>query len=404
MTREEKEMGKTRKDSKYHHKEQQHQYQQQSQKQADREYKRNQQQEEKKKQKRQKSYEKTSSSSEDIEFNQFLQKEHQLTVMIMRGDGNCLFRSLSHQLSNFTTDYNHMNLRHEIVKYIQDKRDYFQLFFDEDEDGDFNDYLDEMKVFGVWGGHFELYAAAQCLFLSIHVYQWNMPKYVIQCSEENNPLGKPLRIVQVSYHGGCHFNSVVPLTVLSSPLSSKGNGDSEEKKTHIDSVINSSLYVHVNKNVSRSEEEAIETIQNAVPWVSLPAIRLALEWNENNIESSIDLLCTNLESIQVALSQEAREMKEKEKEKEKQSKQQETEKEEEKKYNNNKNTADPSTKNQRFSKTKIKKNNDKQSSNNEESLIKEDTLNSDAASSVKVEAAPLKSLSKKVSMMFPSYK
>eukprot|EP01040_Poterioochromonas_malhamensis_P014716 gene14716-16336_t len=309
----------------------------------------------------------------------------------MRGDGNCLFRSLSHQLSNFTTDYNHMNLRHEIVKYIQDKRDYFQLFFDEDEDGDFNDYLDEMKVFGVWGGHFELYAAAQCLFLSIHVYQWNMPKYVIQCTEENNPLSKPLRIVQVSYHGGCHFNSVVPLTVLSPPLSSKGNGDSEEKKTHVDSVINSSLYVHVNKTASSSEEEAIETIQNAVPWVSLPAIRLALEWNENNIESSIDLLCTNLESIQVALSEEAREMKEKEK----QSKQQETEKEEEKKNNNNNNTVDPSTKNQRFSKTKIKKNNGKQSSNNEESLVKED-VSSDAMPSVKAsEAVSQRSLSKK---------
>jgi hypothetical protein len=247
-----------------------------------------------KRNKKKKNYEKISSTSEDIEFNHFLRTEFQLSIIIMSGDGNCFFRSIAHQLSNFSNDLQHMKLRHDIVAYMKKRKDYFVLFLDEDEE-DFESYVAEMNSFGCWGGHLELYAAAQCFQLSIHVFQWNAPKYVIQCDEENNPEGNPLRIVQLSYHGGCHYNSVVPLSFLSSSSSTSG------ASTAVDADSTPSLYVPVNKPANSSKLVMIDTIEQAVPWVKREEIELALEWTENHLENTIDLLCTNLEGIQLAL-------------------------------------------------------------------------------------------------------
>jgi flagellum-specific peptidoglycan hydrolase FlgJ len=247
-----------------------------------------------KRNKKKKNYEKISSTSEDIEFNHFLRTEFQLSIIIMSGDGNCFFRSIAHQLSNFSNDLQHMKLRHDIVAYMKKRKDYFVLFLDEDEE-DFESYVAEMNSFGCWGGHLELYAAAQCFQLSIHVFQWNAPKYVIQCDEENNPEGNPLRIVQLSYHGGCHYNSVVPLSFLSSSSSTAG------ASTAVDADSTPSLYVPVNKPANSSKLVMIDTIEQAVPWVKREEIELALEWTENHLENTIDLLCTNLEGIQLAL-------------------------------------------------------------------------------------------------------
>jgi hypothetical protein len=247
-----------------------------------------------KRNKKKKNYEKISSTSEDIEFNHFLRTEFQLSIIIMSGDGNCFFRSIAHQLSNFSNDLQHMKLRHDIVAYMKKRKDYFVLFLDEDEE-DFESYAADMNSFGCWGGHLELYAAAQCFQLSIHVFQWNAPKYVIQCDEENNPEGNPLRIVQLSYHGGCHYNSVVPLSFLSSSSSTSG------ASTAVDADSTPSLYVPVNKPANSSKLVMIDTIEQAVPWVKREEIELALEWTENHLENTIDLLCTNLEGIQLAL-------------------------------------------------------------------------------------------------------
>jgi hypothetical protein len=247
-----------------------------------------------KRNKKKKNYEKISSTSEDIEFNHFLRTEFQLSIIIMSGDGNCFFRSMAHQLSNFSNDLQHMKLRHDIVAYMKKRKDYFVLFLDEDEE-DFDSYVAEMNSFGCWGGHLELYAAAQCFQLSIHVFQWNAPKYVIQCDEENNPQGNPLRIIQLSYHGGCHYNSVVPLSFLSSSSAYSGSS------TTVDADSTPFLYVPVNKPANSSKLVMIDTIEQVVPWVKKEEIELALEWTESHLENTIDLLCTNLEGIQLAL-------------------------------------------------------------------------------------------------------
>jgi hypothetical protein len=260
------------------------------------------------KSKKNKQYFKNSTDQDDINFNNFLKTECGLTFLVMRGDGNCLFRSLAHQLSFFQNDNNHMRLRLEICSYLEEHKDYFRLFLDEDEEN-IDSYIEEMKEFGCWGGNLELYAVAQLYQLSIAIFQWDsLSKYMISCLDENitnsKNQEKGLRIIHLSYHGNCHYNSVVPISIFSATASSSSSEISSALYQSVKPPSSSSSSSTPASSSSSSSNESVEIIWKSVPWVKKEEILLALEWSENNIDNSIDLLCGNLESIQIALKEE----------------------------------------------------------------------------------------------------
>lgn len=82
----------------------------------------------------------------------------------MDADGNCLFRSLSDQL---THDYgsNHADVRDKVCNYMAGHKNFFCDFValnDNDEDApDFETYVSNMRQDGEWGDHVELVAASR---------------------------------------------------------------------------------------------------------------------------------------------------------------------------------------------------------------------------------------------------
>lgn len=236
------------------------------------------------------------------EFELYLLRMHGLQIHLMRGDGNCLFRSLAHQLQR-DPDTHHVAVRQRVVRYMEQKKDFYSLFLEDDVDWD--EYIDGMRCPGTWGGYQELCAAAQVFNLAIHVFQWNEPKYVIQPFEEEGSTvvgdeddgGKrrERRIIMLSFHDQCHYNSLRPadasllakagIDATSLPRSTKTPSSSSSKPP------SSAVEIEVR----------IDRIMKAVSWVtSRDEILLALDWAAFDEADAIDLLCSNLHQIRLA--------------------------------------------------------------------------------------------------------
>ena len=105
-------------------------------------------------------------SDEDYSFRQKLENNGERQIIEMASDGNCLFRSISHQLYN---DYGqkHEDVRQEICDYLEENEDDFKVYLLlDDSDGnddvcDFNEYINQMRKDGKWGGDVEIVCAAR---------------------------------------------------------------------------------------------------------------------------------------------------------------------------------------------------------------------------------------------------
>jgi OTU domain-containing protein 3 len=71
----------------------------------------------------------------------------------MRGDGNCLFRSVADQIEG--NENNHYFYRTSAIDYMEENQDHFKFFIEDDRS--FEDYIKEMKKDGIWGGNLEIY-------------------------------------------------------------------------------------------------------------------------------------------------------------------------------------------------------------------------------------------------------
>jgi OTU domain-containing protein 3 len=84
--------------------------------------------------------EKDYQTSEERDFKALL-VENGLQIKYMDGDGNCLFRSIADQLSGRPND--HYIYRQKVMAYIEEEKDHFSLFMEDDEP--FDDYIARMK-------------------------------------------------------------------------------------------------------------------------------------------------------------------------------------------------------------------------------------------------------------------
>lgn len=82
--------------------------------------------------------------SRDQQFTSALETKG-LHVFTIQGDGNCLFRAVSHQL--YMNQNMHEELRNKVVKHLIEHRDRFELFCDEDYD----EHINTMRKVTTWG-------------------------------------------------------------------------------------------------------------------------------------------------------------------------------------------------------------------------------------------------------------
>jgi hypothetical protein len=113
------------------------------------------------------------------------------------GDGNCLFRAISHQL--YGSDRSHLQLRSQAVDYIQKNQDDFTPFLEEP----LSKYVARMSKSGVYGGNLELVALSKVMNLNIVIYQSQSDPLVIQSPQSSD---KTIYIIYYSYE---HYSSTI---------------------------------------------------------------------------------------------------------------------------------------------------------------------------------------------------
>jgi NACalpha-BTF3-like transcription factor len=236
-----------------------------------------------------------------------------LTIHVIDGDGNCLFRSIADQI---TGDQElHMAFRTRIMKYIKDHADHFRLFMEDDES--FEAYMDRMTQGEEWGGHQELYAASQCLNVNITVYQLNAPSYILPA----NPNGKgdtgakPPKDIRISYHGDCHYNSVksidgyndTPVQLSASAARRAAENAAASASVSI-STLSENTAVGSNSTASVSSatkskvfvpDADITTVLQSVPWVPREQVVRALELKAGDVDAAVEYLCADVEELSI---------------------------------------------------------------------------------------------------------
>eukprot|EP01053_Blabericola_migrator_P008305 Blabericola_migrator_1__8304@NODE_430_length_8568_cov_132_492766_g339_i0_p3_GENE_NODE_430_length_8568_cov_132_492766_g339_i0NODE_430_length_8568_cov_132_492766_g339_i0_p3_ORF_typecomplete_len421_score94_38OTU/PF02338_19/3_6e27OTU/PF02338_19/6e02Peptidase_C65/PF10275_9/0_096Peptidase_C65/PF10275_9/0_0016XRN1_D2_D3/PF18334_1/2_6XRN1_D2_D3/PF18334_1/3_8e02_NODE_430_length_8568_cov_132_492766_g339_i071578419 len=115
------------------------------------------------------------------------------------GDGNCLFRALSHQMYGHQDA--HREIRGEIVDYIQSQSEHFSAFLDE-EDGSIEDYCSRMRQETSWGGHLEIQAFSLMKGVNVLIHQSSL----VSLEFVNWPSSFPC--VQLIYEEGEHYSSI----------------------------------------------------------------------------------------------------------------------------------------------------------------------------------------------------
>lgn len=217
-----------------------------------------------------------------------------LLIRIVKGDGNCMFRSIADQLVGNESKHDIYQL---VCKYIEEHEEHFKFFIEDDVP--FQDYLSKMQEDGEWGGQPELYAAGQCLHVDIYVHQVNAPRFVFLCETAK-------RSIHISFHGECHYNSVrlisddtfdQPCCNFVLPSSSSSSVvDSNDDTNNLNNSNNNGKAIAVSKMIktdNKSSNKLIDIIVLSVPWVTVQDIQTALEMSENDVEDAIEILMSN---------------------------------------------------------------------------------------------------------------
>lgn len=170
----------------------------------------------------------------------------------------------------------HDEIRQTIVSYIESNAEYFKLFMEDDES--IEQYISMMKSCYEWGGHQELYAASQCFDTNIVIHQLNSPDYIIQA---NSLKSNSATTIHLSYHGECHYNSVIMID------HARGGVDDADATASVTTAT-------ADKRGRKFNDGVIDLVALSVPWVDREYVMSALSSNEGDVDAAVDWLCTHM--------------------------------------------------------------------------------------------------------------
>lgn len=135
---------------------------------------------------------------DDEEFREGLKSKGMAIVDVER-DGNCLFRSVAHQMYNDVSK--HAEVRKMCYDYMVQDTEFFSCFVAEE----FSKYVERQKQLNQWGDHPEVVALRELFNVNVEVYDkanFPSPLYVAMTEGINCTL-------RLSFHGHNHYNSLV---------------------------------------------------------------------------------------------------------------------------------------------------------------------------------------------------
>lgn len=135
--------------------------------------------------------------------------ERGMHIFKVAGDGNCLFRAVSHQL--FGTDESHAELRALCVSHMQAYAKRFKLFCE-----DFDRHVESMSMLGTWGTEMEIRALEEINDMLICIYSSESSFGKLQPLNTNfddfslyDASITTAPPILLSYHGHNHYNSIL---------------------------------------------------------------------------------------------------------------------------------------------------------------------------------------------------
>nr|CCA27095.1 conserved hypothetical protein [Albugo laibachii Nc14] len=134
--------------------------------------------------------------------------QHNLKIFTVDGDGNCLFRSVSHQV--YGNDKYHEVVRRYCVDYMESERDYFEPYVVGNMD-DFLRYLKHKRKNGVWGDDPEIQALCELYDRPAEVYTYDAVDGFckLRTFHEHSTLSRSRPAIRLSYYGGGHYDSII---------------------------------------------------------------------------------------------------------------------------------------------------------------------------------------------------
>lgn len=135
-------------------------------------------------------------------------------IVVVRGDGNCLFRSVAEQLDGNEDDYK--KYRETCVDYMINNKEDFIPFLEDSTSID--EYIEKISKDGEWGGNLEIYSLSMALKVNFCIYIPDKPCSVVKNWEN------PKKSIFLIYHDGKHYNSLRKLKF------EKSNNEIKEKE------------------------------------------------------------------------------------------------------------------------------------------------------------------------------
>ncbi|RLN97730.1 hypothetical protein BBJ28_00019557 [Nothophytophthora sp. Chile5] len=131
-----------------------------------------------------------------------------LGIFDIEGDGNCLFRSVSHQI--YGNDRHHALVRAACMDYMESEKEYFEPYVVGDMAA-FMRYLRYKRRDGVWGDDPELQAMCELYDRPAEVFAYDSVHGFrkLRSFHENGALSRNRPPIRLSYYGGGHYDSLV---------------------------------------------------------------------------------------------------------------------------------------------------------------------------------------------------
>ncbi|CAG2101721.1 unnamed protein product [Medioppia subpectinata] len=159
---------------------------------------------------------------DDSENERLIEAEKLKNILVSRGlvmhdiasDGDCMYRSIVHQLSlqNITTDVS--ELRQKTCDYMMDNKIDFIPFLTSNTTGDmmsdseYENYCNDIATTKSWGGQLELRAICHIFRVAIEVIQSVGNSVLIGHNDSNTDRPLILCYLRYAYSLGEHYNSV----------------------------------------------------------------------------------------------------------------------------------------------------------------------------------------------------
>ncbi|CAM9213380.1 unnamed protein product, partial [Phaeothamnion confervicola] len=138
--------------------------------------------------------------------------KRELVIHPVQGDGNCLFRSVSHQI--YGDDRHHALVRAKCMDYMESERHYFEPYVEGGMDG-FLRYVDMKRRNAVWGDDPEVQALCEMYNRAAEIWAYDAAEGAKMLRTFHETGGsKRMPPVRLSYYGGGHYDSVVSCTDL----------------------------------------------------------------------------------------------------------------------------------------------------------------------------------------------